>query len=433
MSTDIRNINVIFAISGLVMSLLGLLHTMVGRFVENRARAYFAALFVVLTFYESSIITRELIYKKIGPGWVTLSRVAFFAQGILAAIISVIITAFLLDQCGERPYRKNTLFRISVALFVVYAALMIINLFTGILYSFDDLNVYNRGKLFPVLIVPTIFIMVINLVILWMYRSKLSVWQKKAFFIYVTFPLITMIIQAFLFGIHLIALSTVIAAMFSLTYIIYDQTERFYMMENENDRLKMDILLAQIQPHFLFNSLTTIKNLCHSDPEKAEEGISQFTGFLRHNMDSLTMDKPIPFDDELSHVKAYVELQKLRFGDDLDVEYDIGIRDFRLPTLTLQPLVENAIIHGIRRNENGQGKVVIRTRKEEGFISVSVEDNGPGFSGNEPNDDTDRSHMGIRNVRQRLEIVSGAELKIDPAPAKGACVTMIIPLEEETC
>ena len=431
MSKDIRIVNLIFAVAGLIISILGLIHIFIGRFIEKRVRAFFIALFLVLNVYVLTVLARELTYDHIGQGWVIFSRFLFFAQGMLAALITVIITAFLLDQCGVRDCKKNNMFRLSFGLWAVYAVLMIINLFTGILYIVDDNNVYNRGKYFPVLIILTVLIMLINLVILWQNRGKLSTLQKRAFSIFVTIPMISMIIQAFLFGINLIVLSSVIAALFALTYIIYDQTEKYYRIDAENEKLKTDIMLAQIQPHFLFNSLTAIKNLCLKDPEKANEGISQFTDYLRHNMDSLTMDRPIPFEEELDHVKAYLKLQKLRFGNDIDVEYSLEYTDFRLPTLTLQPLVENAIIHGVRKNKSGKGRIRISTIRVFGNVEISIKDDGPGFNYNEVSYDADRSHMGIQNVRNRIRNISGGELRIDSPSGCGTCVTIIIPAGEE--
>ena len=433
MNKDIRNINLIFAAAGFSMSLLGLLQTLIGRFVEKRARSFFITLFSVLNVYVLSLLIRELTYDHMGSGLVLLSQFLFFAQGFLAATITIIITAFLLDQCGIRPYTKNAMFRTAVTLYIVYAALLIANLFNKKIYYINDFNAYSRGEWFPVLIIPTIFIMIINLVILYQNRGILSAWQVRAFFIYSMVPLISMVIQAFVFGVHFIAISSVIATLFALTYIMYDQAERNYKMESENDRLKMDIMLAQIQPHFLFNSLITIKNLIRKDPVKAEKGITEFTDFLRHNMDSLTVDTPILFEEELTHVKEYVALQKLRFGDDIEVEYNIGYSDFRLPTLTLQPLVENAIIHGVRKRENGQGRVVISSAKAGDHIEIVIKDNGPGFVKDEQSKDKERSHMGIRNVRERLKSVSGADLIIDSDNGSETSVTVRIPLEEEKC
>ncbi|MBP3240241.1 MAG: histidine kinase, partial [Oribacterium sp.] len=228
-----------------------------------------------------------------------------------------------------------------------------------------------------------------------------------------------MFIQARVFGIHFIALSSVIAAIFMLSYMINDQTELYYMKEAENAKLKLDILQAQIQPHFLFNSLTTIKQLCVKDPEKASEAIDTFIVYLRHNMDSLTAEKPIDFSKELEHVKGYLELQKLRFGDDLCVEYDLEFTNFKIPTLALLPLVENAVTYGIRKSKNGQGTVIIRTKKVGDTVEVIVEDDGPGFVPEDVKDTRNKEHIGIINVRERVENIAGGELKIDSEIGKG--------------
>ena len=430
MSKDIRTINLIFATAGFAMSLIGLILTMMGRFIEKRTRQFFIVLFVILDFYALSILTRELTWENTGSGWMIFSQFLFFAQGFLASIITVIITAFLLDQCGIRPFIKSPLLLSSIALWLVYVAILVSNLFTQSIYFVDEQNRYNRGRMFPLLIMPTVLIMLINLAIILMYKARLSVWQKRAFLIYSLVPMISMIIQAFIFGVHLIALSTVVAALFALLYIMSDQNEKYLMKEAENAKLKVDVLLAQIRPHFLFNSLTTIKSLCKKDPETAADAIGDFANFLRYNMDFLSVDKTIPFESELEHVREYIFLQKLRFGDDLTVNYDIKYTDFRIPTLTLQPLVENAIIHGVRKNEGGNGIVTVSAVREENHIDVTVTDNGPGFDSEAVCEDNERSHVGLRNVKQRIESTSGGMLKLDTAPGRGTKVTIIIPVME---
>ncbi len=212
--------------------------------------------------------------------------------------------------------------------------------------------------------------------------------------------------------------------------MINDQTELYYMKESENAKLKLDILQAQIQPHFLFNSLTTIKQLCVKDPEKASEAIETFIVYLRHNMDSLTAEKPIDFSKELEHVKGYLELQKLRFGDDLCVKYDIEFTNFKIPTLALQPIVENAVTYGVRKSENGQGTVVISTKKVGNTVEVIVEDDGPGFVPEDVKDTKNKAHIGIVNVRERVENIAGGELIIDSMIGKGTKAVIKLPIGE---
>lgn len=128
----------------------------------------------------------------------------------------------------------------------------------------------------------------------------------------------------------------------------------------------IDIMLSQVQPHFLYNSLGTIYHLCESDPESARKAIKHFSDFLRGNMDSLKKREPIPFGAELSHVTNYLYLEQQRFGDKLQVIYQIKTQDFLIPPLTLQPLVENAVQHGILNRRNG-GTILIRTQEAGGM------------------------------------------------------------------
>ena len=207
-----------------------------------------------------------------------------------------------------------------------------------------------------------------------------------------------------------------------------------FAREHEDDlkaRQRIQIMLGQIQPHFLYNTLGAIKSTYYDDPELARRAIDQFTDFLRHNMDSLTDDQPISFEKELAHVRCYLDLLQLRFGDSLHVEYDLECTDFRIPTLTLQPLVENAVSYGVRKNPKGNGLVIIRTRELPESYEVSVIDNGPGFVPDNVPGDSERSHIGIQNVRSRLHSSIGAELTIRSEPGKGTAAVMILPKGKE--
>jgi len=236
-----------------------------------------------------------------------------------------------------------------------------------------------------------------------------------------------MLVQIVFFGINLIAMGMVIAAISMFSYIVADQLERIQIKEAENAQLKIDILMAQIRPHFLINSLTTIKYLIAYDSKKADEAMTAIIKYFRHNLDSLMTDRMSPFKDELEHVKAYLELQMLRFGDELRVEYDLECIDFSIPSLTLLPLVENAVSYGVRRNEDRTGRVTIRSRREDDRIEVCVEDNGPGFVPETLPDDEDRSRIGMQNVRERIERVSDGKLIIYSKMGEGTKATIVLP------
>ena len=208
--------------------------------------------------------------------------------------------------------------------------------------------------------------------------------------------------------------------------LIEEQRDRYYMQIRTNESLKTDIMLSQIQPHFLYNSLAVIREICLEDQNKAADAIDDFAKYLRHNMNSLDMNKPVPFEQELQHTKRYIELQQLRFGKELNIQYNIGCSEFRLPSLTLQPLVENAVRYGVRRSEDGDGHIVITTEEFDDRYEIRIADDGPGFDPKNIAED-DRGHIGLKNVKNRLRRMSGGELIIDSAIGKGTTVIMVLP------
>jgi hypothetical protein len=225
--------------------------------------------------------------------------------------------------------------------------------------------------------------------------------------------------------------------MTALVWIIKDVPAQYRaakhaaQMELELSQSRIAIMLSQIQPHFLYNTLSTIRALCRRDPRKAEEAILEFTEFLRGNMDSLTADTPISFEQELSHTKSYLALEEKRFSNKLNVIYNIGPASFRLPTLTLQPIVENAVRYGVTKRPDG-GTVTIATHETETSYIITVKDDGIGFDANQPHKDG-RSHIGIANVRQRLASMCNGTLSIASIPDVGTEVTIEIPKEKKVC
>ena len=185
-------------------------------------------------------------------------------------------------------------------------------------------------------------------------------------------------------------------------------------------------MLSQIQPHFLYNSLTVIKHFCRRDPELAEKAVVDFSTYLRGNMDSLNIDVPIMFETELKHTNAYLSLEKLRFEDNLQIKYDIECTDFSLPPLTLQPIVENAVRHGVRETDDGKGTVTIATRELDDRYEITVSDNGNGFDPQQ-HPETDKPHIGIENVRYRLKNMCGGTLAFDSVIGQGTVATISVP------
>ena len=185
------------------------------------------------------------------------------------------------------------------------------------------------------------------------------------------------------------------------------------------------IMLSQIQPHFLYNTLNSIYQLCETNPMRARSMVNFFAEYLRNNLSTLEEPGLISFETELSHIKTYLEIEKIRFEDTLEIEYDIKCADFSLPVLTVQPIVENAVKHGTSKKRGG-GKVTISTDGNKEYYIIKVADTGCGFDPLKPKDDGKR-HIGIENVRQRLFSMCGGTLTIESEVGVGTLATIRIP------
>ena len=204
------------------------------------------------------------------------------------------------------------------------------------------------------------------------------------------------------------------------------------LLEAEKNRIEAElkesriaIMLSQIQPHFIYNTLGTIERMCLKDPEKAFHLVRNFSLYLRGNFSELDSVTPIRFSEELKHVEYYVTIEKVRFPD-MRIEYDVETTDFLLPALSVQPLVENAIKHGLMRLESG-GSVLIHSYETPTHFCVEVKDDGVGFDTSLPIEE--KKHVGLRNIRGRLQAMVNGELHIESQINAGTRAIIMIPKE----
>ena len=186
-------------------------------------------------------------------------------------------------------------------------------------------------------------------------------------------------------------------------------------------------MISQIQPHFIYNTLGTIEQLCITEPKEASKLVRNFSLYLRGNFGELDNAKPITFSQEMNHVKHYTDIEQVRFPD-MTIQYDLRSVEFLLPALSVQPLVENAIKHGLMGLEEG-GIVTISAYETEKYYVVEVTDDGVGFDMNAGYDET--KHVGIKNIRGRIEAMCGGTLNIESEIGKGTKATIRIPKEEQ--
>ena len=208
---------------------------------------------------------------------------------------------------------------------------------------------------------------------------------------------------------------------------VREMESKINRLESELIDSKISILLSQIRPHFLYNSLIAIRELCLVDPKTASETVDEFSSYLRGNLDSLSISTPIPFEKELKHVKTYLSLEKKRFEERLNIEYDITTQNFLIPALTLQLIVENAVRHGITKREDG-GTVSIKTEEDETGVTITVTDDGVGFDSSEQHESP--RHVGIKNAENRLAAMCNGTLEINSEPDIGTTAIIKIPKGE---
>ncbi len=206
------------------------------------------------------------------------------------------------------------------------------------------------------------------------------------------------------------------------------ETERrLTIAQTAQTQAELKALRAQINPHFLFNALSTIRYHARTKPETAYDLLDNLSDVF-HSV--LRSDATITLDEELDTVKAYLAIEKARLGERLSINWQIDSminRELPIPTLSIQPLVENAIVHGIAPNAQG-GTLTISARQEVGYAQISIKDDGCGFKPHAP--EVTGHGIGLTNILQRMEAIYGAQYvpMIQSSPGKGTTITLKIPV-----
>ena len=208
--------------------------------------------------------------------------------------------------------------------------------------------------------------------------------------------------------------------------LVFQHDLQVSLAEQKLHTAQTNILLmrSQIQPHFLFNALNTIRALYAKDPALGERTLEQFSSYLRQNLESLAQTNRIPVQKELAHTRIYTDIEMIRFPN-IRVEYQIEDTGAEIPPLTIQPLAENAIRHGVRGKKNGT--VTISTDLLAGNMHrITIRDNGAGFDPALP-ENTQPPHIGLQNVRERVEQMCGGTMTVHSEIGRGTEIILLIP------
>lgn len=400
--------NVVMEMFG--MAVCGFLYISV--FIDDR-HSRFRDLLLKLLFFENLILFLDSFSWFIGgkPEFNTLLIIVNCLFYICAGIIFITFWGTEIEVMNLSHIKKVILYGIRV-LAILYFISVILNLKFGFYYRIIDGNYYRNRFSW----IEYLFPLIVCLVILY-YAIRVKIfWKVKApYILMVVFPILTILLQSVAYSLSFMYIS-VLAAIIVL--YINVQVDMGRKIEEYRNR----VMISQIQPHFMYNTLTTIKALCRVDPDLASKTITNFADYLRGNMDFASLETTIPLEQELKHTKIYTEIEALRF-DNITFEFDIQDQDFQVPALVIQPMVENAVRHGVRSRKDGH--ILVQTYSEEKYHVIIIKDNGKGFDNAQFNGS--RTHIGLLNTRLRIERIVNGIFEVDSVPEKGVTITIRIP------
>ena len=391
--------NLIIEIAGIMICLFALITIWYGPNRYTAAKRYMTVAFGSMLAYNICLLFLEFTQATPGGSWRTGVLLSGFGTYLFPLITAYFISLFVAEMVGESEEQRRWLFHVLSILMAVEGIAILAAQITGNLVLADEAGRFSYGAASVMGYLVTSAFMVIDMLMILRLGQNLTLRQRIAFIAYLSLPILSLLIRRFWPGVYVVALSTCISMMIMLIVVVDEQSKSLRQQELDNEQLKVDLMLSQIQPHFLFNVLYVIQEICLVDAETASKAISDFSRYLRHNMDSISINRPIPFKEELEHVRHYV---------------------------SLQPLVENAIRYGVRKSADGEGTVTIRTEEFPDHYEVHVIDDGPGFVPDQLPEDG-MSHMGLKNVRGRLERICGGELNIQSEPGKGTDAAIVLP------
>ena len=407
----------------LLISFFGIFLFPIAGFILGKLNYRYLAFGAVCFFWGLFMIgNRVSVYLNL---WITDPTVCMAVDILMVRIFMISVLCYLKSNLINKVTRLIANITITVYTLVVIATVILH--FAAVTDLFSNYNAVN---------ICTMIGIVIMTLLLFIESGQ----NSQAIFMLIAWTPLTLSIILDVFNyflqftdIHFYYFGLSLTMLYQITRMVLDlrkqylEAIRYQQMQKELYEAKVAVMTSQIRPHFMYNALTSIAMMCELDPKTAKQATITFAKYLRGNMDSLKQTAPVPFTQELEHLKKYLYIEKLRFDDLLNIEYDIQATDFVLPLLSIQPLVENAVKHGVGMKEDG-GTVKISTRETETAYEVVIEDDGVGFDVNEQKDDG-RSHVGMENTKKRLRDMCGGEVKITSVIGKGTTAIVVLPKE----
>ena len=388
-----------FFLCGVMMTLMiaGIIISVITPDVEKWNRKFFITLFTTLTLLVTSYFVDSFLL--LCSNSVIAGRILVFFQYFFIPVTMFMFTIFLLHCCGEN-WRKSKIFYSALIVLVVFFILLGINQFSGIFYYITEEDIFYRNELHSVLMLPFILIATLNLFTVIKRRKIFSKKYYMAFMVNTLPMTFAILFHTIIFNPLVIALGLTFSASGMFVIILIDHIEKFLHQQREIFNQQANILVLQMRPHFIYNTMTSIYYLCSQNPTQAQKVILDFTNYLRKN---------------------FMAIEQAQFEENLFVEYDTPYQNFKIPPPTLQPIVENCVKHGLDP-DSAPLHILIWTRETYAGSVIIVEDDGVGFEFGDGGE-----NFALQNIQKRLEMFCGGTLEIYPREGGGTVVKILIP------
>ena len=291
----------------LLLSLTGLWFIAVMPGIDSWSKRFFRSLFMLFILLNFIGFIDTVTYKYPVPIWVMYFMIIL--ESALLSLSLLMMTAYLLHCCGENV-RSSKLFHAVLALWGVFIVMLTVSPFSKVFYYFTPDGKYWRGSWYPVLLVPMIVAMLLTIAGMMRYKERLS---HKAFlsFLITLLPITCVLVVYMFIEIYpLIDICVVISALSMYSLILSDQVEQDLKRQREIANQRTSIMVLQMRPHFIYNTMTSIYCLCGQNPQLARQVIMDFTTYLRKNFNAIASAEPIPFTSELEHTRAYLNVEQ---------------------------------------------------------------------------------------------------------------------------
>ncbi|MBP5242556.1 MAG: histidine kinase [Clostridia bacterium] len=351
----------------------------------------------------------------------TFNIIFYISTTLLLSVLSWYIIYITVDD-GSKKRWVQILKVIVSTVAAVNMILIATNPLTGLFFVVRD-GLYARSNTFFISGIFYFFFLTVDVVLILMTTKKFGK-RSMGLIALIALPIVGIPLQFLFYGLAVTHFSIITMTLLDYIFIYTDKKIEMTRTQKMLAEANIRIMLSQIQPHFIYNSLSSISEMCDINPKEAQRLTDDFAEYLRADFSALTTNVPISFEQELKQVGFYLSLEKARFNDRLNVVYDIKSSEFTLPTLTIEPLVENAVRHGICKRDEG-GTVTIRSYETDSLYVVEIEDDGVGFDVN-ASLSGERVHVGLQNVRSRLAAYNG-RLDVISEKGKGTKVTVSMP------